>query len=151
MLVLVLVAIALAQFNGYADFPNIEPAMQRETDMVTGEEYWLARLCSSGIFSDPNDLCLILGFGITTCIYLCMTGTQQFFLRLLWLLPIPIFVYAMLQTYSRGGVLGVLAGVGGYTIARFGGPKSAPFAIGGSFAALAAIGGRQGGISGGGT
>ena len=149
--IVVLTAIALAQHYSYASFPNIEPAMQREYDPETGEEYWIARLASSGIFSDPNDLCLILGLGILCCIYLTATGTLPLVDRLLWLLPIPLFVYAMLETHSRGGVLGVLAGVGSYIYARYGGPKSLPFAIAGSFASLALIGGRQGNISGGGT
>ncbi len=149
--IVVLTAIAMSQFYGYASFPNIETVMQREYDPESGAEYWIPRLASSGIFSDPNDLCLILGLGILCCIYLMSTGSLPLVVRLLWLLPIPLFVYAMLETHSRGGVLGVLAGLAGYIFARFGGPKSTPFAAAGAFAALALIGGRQGSITGGGT
>ncbi len=151
LLILVLTAIALAQHYGLTAFPNIQPAMQREFDPVTGEAFWIPRLCSSGIFSDPNDLCLILCFGILSCIFLAMTGPSQTFIRVTWLAPIPVFIFAMMETHSRGGVLGILAGVGCYFVARYGGPKALPASIGGGFAALALIGGRQGNISGGGT
>ena len=147
----VLTIIALLQHYGYTSFPNIEPAMQREHDPETGEEYYIPRLVSSGIFNDPNDLCLVLGLGILCCIYLTATGSLPFILSILWLLPVPLFGYAILETHSKGGVLGVLAGLAGYIYSRFGGPKSVPFAAAGAVACLALIGGRQGNMSGGGT
>lgn len=150
-LIVLLTAIAIAQLHGFASFPNIDPVMQREFDIVTGEEYFIPRLVSSGIFSDPNDLCLILGFGMLSCLYLMTTGDAPLAQRLGYLAPIPLFVYATLETHSRGGVLGVLAGVGGYMYARYGGPKALPLAAGGAFGSLALIGGRQGSMAGGGT
>ena len=149
--VIILTAIALAQQFGIASFPNIQPAMQRVIDPATGEESAIPRLCSSGVFSDPNDLCLILGLGILSCIFMASTGEFPLPARLIWLLPIPLFVFAVLETHSRGGLMGVLAGICGYLFARFGGPKSLPYAAAGVVAVFAAIGGRQGGISGGDT
>lgn len=151
LLITALTAIALAQQFGITSFPNIQPVMQREFDAVTGEEYWIPRLVSSGIFNDPNDLCLIVGLGIVSCVYLATTGHGPVAARWLWLLPIPLYVYALLETHSRGGVIGVLAGLAGYLYSRFGGPKTLPFATVGAVGALALIGGRQGNIAGGDT
>lgn len=151
LLVVVLTSIALAQFYGVADFPNIVPCIDKATDPLTGEEVPFPRMVSSGIFNDPNDLCLILGLGILCCIYGATTTTTGFASRLLWFAPIPLFAFSILQTHSRGGLLGVLAGGAAYLFSRYGGPKSIPYAVGGVVAALLAIGGRQGSISGGGT
>jgi hypothetical protein len=151
VLVVGLTAIAVANHNGLADFPSIRLVEQKEIDPVSGEEFILPRLVSTGIFNDPNDLCLILGMGILACIYLATTGSAAIILRLLWLLPIPFFVYALLETHSRGGLLGVLAGVGAYLYSRYGGARSLPLAIVGGVVALALIGGRQASIGGGGT
>jgi O-antigen ligase len=68
-----------------------------------------------------------------------------------WLLPLPLFIYAMLETHSRGGVLGILAGGGAYAYSRYGGSKTLPFIVAGMLGILAVIGGRQGDMSGGGT
>jgi putative inorganic carbon (HCO3(-)) transporter len=145
-----LTAVALAQQYGLTDFPNITPAMQREFDPVTGEECWIPRMVSSGIFNDPNDLCLLLGLGILSCVY-CVTKISHGFVGgLVWFLPVPLFIYAVLETHSRGGLLGVLGGAAGYLYSRFGGAKALPFALVGVAVSLAVVGGRQGNIGGGG-
>lgn len=143
--------IALAQRFGYVNFPNIEPVMQRETDSETGESLFLPRLVSSGIFNDPNDLCLLLGLGILVCLHLATISERTFIIRIFWIAPTILFVFALLETHSRGGLMGVLAGMAGYIYAKYGGPKALPYAAAGIVGALAAIGGRQGNIGGGGT
>lgn len=151
LMIIVLTAIALGQLNGITEFPNIDPAMQKEYDPVTGEEFWIPRLVSSGIFNDPNDLCLILGLGIVSCLYLTTTGSSPWPVRALWLAPVPLFALGVMETHSRGGLMGVLAGLAGFVYSRFGGPKALPFAVAGVFGALVLVGGRQGNIAGGGT
>lgn len=146
-----LTAIALAQHYGATDFPNITPALQTEVDPVTGESYELRRMVSSGIFNDPNDLCLVLGLGILGCVYCATNSSLGVVGSIAWLLPIPLFVYALLETHSRGGLLGVLAGAAAYLYSRYGGPRTLPFAVIGMAVALAAVGGRQGSAGGGGT
>lgn len=146
-----LTAIALAQHYGATDFPNITPALQTEVDPVTGESYELRRMVSSGIFNDPNDLCLVLGLGILGCVYCATNSSLGVVGSIAWLLPIPLFVYALLETHSRGGLLGVLAGAAAYLYSRYGGPRTLPFAVIGMAVALAAVGGRQGSVGGGGT
>ncbi|QJW98047.1 O-antigen ligase family protein [Frigoriglobus tundricola] len=150
--ILVLTAIALAQQYGVATFPSIKPAMQTMFDAETGERYTIPRMASSGIFSDPNDLCLVLGLGILCCVYGATTGSPGPVGLVLWALPVPVFVAALLETHSRGGLLGVLAGGGAYLYSRFGGARALPLAAAGAAAALVAVGGRQADVgSGGGT
>jgi hypothetical protein len=150
-LIVGLTAIALAQHNGTLEFDNIKPVSQRETDPETGEQYILYRLVSTGIFNDPNDLCLILGLGILSCIYFATVGARGILSKALWLVPIPLFVYALTETHSRGGLMGVLIGVGAYMYSRYGGSKGLPLAAAVVVAALVLIGGRQANIGGGGT
>jgi hypothetical protein len=151
ILIVILCGIAVAQQLKLVNFPNIQPAMQRVVDPLTGEESFIERMTSSGILGDPNDLCLILGLGMLCCVYGASTTPAGVAMRVLWLSPIPLFIYALLETHSRGGMLGVLAGASAYLYSRFGGPKALPFAIAGCVAALAIVGGRQGNITGGDT
>ena len=142
----------MGQHFGYLHFPTITPCFQEEVDPETGGKFILYRMVSSGIFNDPNDLCLMIGFGILSCIHMasdCPTG--NFMSRILWLSPVPIFVFSLIETHSRGGMIGVLAGVTGYLYSRFGGPKALPYAAIGIVGALAMIGGRSANIAGGGT
>lgn len=146
-----LAAIALAQQYGLTNFQSIKPAMQRMIDPVTGKEYAIPRMASSGIFSDPNDLCLIIGLGILSCVYCATNSSLGIFGTVLWLLPVPLFVFALKETHSKGGLMGVFAGGAAYLYSRFGGAKAVPLAIVGVVVALAAIGGRQADMSGGDT
>src|SRR5690349_11907470 len=70
-----LTAIALAQHYEIVQFTNIVPCLEDVTDPDTGESIKLSRLVSTGIFNDPNDLCLMLGLGIVSCVY-CATTTR---------------------------------------------------------------------------
>lgn len=146
-----LATIALANQFGVMKFEHITPAMQGMHNPATGEMYLIPRMVSSGIFNDPNDLCLVLGLGVLCCVYSASQSSLGLVGWGLWLAPIPLFVYALLETHSRGGLLGVMAGMGAYAFSRFGGPRALPYVIVGAVITLALIGGRQGSISGGGT
>jgi len=151
VIIALLTAIALAKQFEIMEFPTIKPCKELYTDPNTGEEIIYTRMVSSGIFNDPNDLCQALSLGILSCIYCATTIPKGFTGCLPWLLPIPLFGYALLETHSRGGLLGVLAGLACYTFSRYGGPKSIPYVVAGSVAVLASMGGRQGDFSAGGT
>ncbi|MBO0700930.1 MAG: hypothetical protein J2P46_21225 [Zavarzinella sp.] len=151
-LVLCIVAsstLALLDYHGYVEIPAIQPALQGEIDPQTGESFILERLTSSGIYSDPNDLCLALVFGMLACTYLAISGAGIF--RLAWLLPIIPIGYAFVLTYSKGGMLGLLAGVSAWLFARYGGKRSVPLAAVVAIGLVAVVGGRQGELDGGGT
>lgn len=148
-LITILTVIALAQHHGTINIEGLKLCLDREYHPETGEVIVLQRLVSTGIFNDPNDLCLILGLGIFSCIYLATTSHG--ILRVLWLIPIPLFTYAVIETHSRGGLLGIMAGLSAYLFSRFGGAKSLPLAIGGAILLLTVIGGRSAKIESSGT
>ena len=46
----------------------------------------------------------------------------------MWLLPLPLLLYALMLTYSRGGALTLMIGLGVYAWLRFG-RRAAPLAL----------------------
>jgi putative inorganic carbon (hco3(-)) transporter len=114
-----LTTLALLQYYDVIDLQALTVLQQREVDEVTGEVSFLPRLRSTGIFNDPNDLCLILivGIGIAGCRW---EESKSALSGLLWLVPVTVFVYALALTQSRGGLLGLLAGLMVFTWQKFG-------------------------------
>lgn len=144
-LILGLTVAAQLQWHEYIDVEQMRPVRQRVTDPATGEEGFEYRICSTGIFNDPNDLCLVLVFGSLCCAYQALTSGRGP-VRFLWLVPVVPFVYTLTLTQSRGGMLGLMAGVGGILYARYGGKRAAPLIVVGLPVALLAVGGRQASI-----
>ncbi len=142
-------AIALLQLLELAEFPGIEPLRYSEYDPATGVDEMMERIVSVGLFSDPNDLCVIVAFGMVLCLGLAVTsrGTVG---TLVWLLPLVPMGYACLLTKSRGGVLAILAGIAGTAFAKLGVRRSVPLLALGLPVVLLGIGGRQANIAGGG-
>ena len=119
----VLAALPLLQHHGVIDLPGLEAIMDRENDLDIEGGNSVERLCGPGIFNDPNDLCLILVFGILLSIYLRDTSAPGMG-RLLYLSPVLVFFYALSLTRSRGGLLTLAAGFLGYFGSRFGSKKA---------------------------
>lgn len=117
-------ALSVAQFHEYVDFEAIRPLLQREYDRETGQSYITKRIVSTGIFNDPNDMCLLLTAGMMICTMLAITSPYML-LKPFWLIPIPLFGYAFALTQSRGGMLGLFAGVAALGIAWLG-PRRGP-------------------------
>ena len=122
ILVGALIALPLLQHHGVIDLPGLQAIMDRENDLDM-EADKVERICGPGIFNDPNDLCLILVFGILLSMYLRDTAAPGLG-RLLCLSPVPVFLYALTLTRSRGGLLTLTAGLLGYLGSRFGSRKA---------------------------
>jgi putative inorganic carbon (HCO3(-)) transporter len=118
----ILTALALLQYFQFIDLPALAIIEEKSIDPVTGDTIILPRLRSTGIFNDPNDLCLILvlGIGIAGCRWEESKSGQG----ILWLVPAAFFVYALSLTQSRGGLLGFLAGLLVFTWQRYGGKRA---------------------------
>jgi O-Antigen ligase len=92
-------------------------------DANTGEVSKVQRMCGTGIFNDPNDLALVLVTAIPIC--LCwLTDPTKRSTRPLWFGLMLFFCYALMLTYSRGGFLALMAGVGTWLHLRYGGKKT---------------------------
>jgi hypothetical protein len=110
-LILALTILALLQYHGVVDIAALASIAQRQEDDIdatTGETgAVLLRLCSTGIFNNPNDLARILVVGIVICLY-GLDDRQGKIPRLLWIPPLMVFGYALILTHSRGGFLTLL-------------------------------------------
>ncbi len=126
--IIILTTLALLQYHELIDIPALQSIGDGETDPVTGQQFIVLRLCSTGIFHDPNDLCLILLFGMGISLF--EMGRQGVGLRrFLWISPLILFGYALTKTHSKGGFLAMLASMGVFSMARFGLKKTVPFGI----------------------
>jgi O-antigen ligase len=137
--IIVQTTLALLQYHGYIDVMALRPFMQKEID-PDGEVTVFPRLCGSGIYNDPNDLCLLLTAGMLICLNRSFRGG---FARLLWLAPVGYFGYALTLTQSRGGLLAAAAGFAGTLAARYGVRRAAPLLLLAAPAAMVLFAGRQ--------
>jgi O-antigen ligase len=140
-LTVVVTTLSVLHYNGVIYIEALESAQQNDIDPETGEAYVIPRMCSTGILNDPNDLSLILVFGILTCIY--FVDSTRGLGRCVWFGPMALFVYGLQLTYSRGGLLNLGISLGVLSVVRLGWKKTV---VAGVFAlpVLAALfGGRQ--------
>ncbi|MBL8798970.1 MAG: O-antigen ligase family protein [Planctomycetia bacterium] len=139
------VGLAVLQYHEMISVEVLRILEQRQIE-ADGDVNYLRRLCAHGLFSDPNDLCLLLVLGSGICVYK-FTDAGFIGLRLVWLAPLALFLYALALTQSRGGLLGFLLAVVVYLHQRFGGWKATVLAVGLLPALLLAFAGRQTNIS----
>lgn len=121
--VAVLTTLALLQYHHVIDIPALTTFERREYDEETGEVIVLPQLRASGIYNDPNDLCLILVTGSICALYRAAT-TATLIGSAAWLAPIGVFGYALILTKSRGGMLGLLVALLVWSYGYFGQKKT---------------------------
>jgi O-antigen ligase len=124
---LIVTALALAQYHGAIALPQQTLLPQREVNEQTGEETIIPRLCGTGLFNDPNDLCLLLIIGMGIGGHR-LTSAQSGPMRCTWLAAVAMLVYALGLTQSRGGFLAFLVGLFVLFHSRFGTRKAAVLA-----------------------
>jgi len=135
-------SLALLQYHRYIDIPALAAYEQREIDEETGEVVVYPRLCGTGVFNDPNDVCLMLTAAILLCLYrINAPGAGR--IRFFWLLPMLLFFAAFIETKSRGGFLCLMVAAGVLMVSRLGIRKSIPLALVGMPVVLALFGGRM--------
>jgi len=139
--ILVISAMVLLDYFEVFEIEVIEPFMQKLYDEDGSILGTVPRLKYLGTFQDPNDFSMLLGVGIIFSVYLFNSGAS--ILRGLWLIPLASCVFLMTLTQSRGGLLGLAAGVAAYFASRLGWRKALPLAIIAVAALLFIIGGRQ--------
>ena len=77
------------------------------------------RMGGTGMFGDPNDVCLLINVGIMLSLYGLMSGRGRL-VRFLWVAPLALFAVALSSTGSRGGLLACLASIAVLFVARYG-------------------------------
>jgi hypothetical protein len=108
------ILLAWLNFHGYVDIPAFRVIVYSDG---------VRRLCGTGVFNDPNDVCEILNCAILLCLYglLDRGGSLT---RVLWLVPTVLFGHALSLTKSRGGLLGLMVGLMVLFGSRFRGMRS---------------------------
>jgi len=144
--IIILTGLALIHYHGIAEIPALKALERTDYDEKTGEQIIVLQLMSTGIYNDPNDLCLILVAGIMISAY--QLSERRIGLdRLLWLAPIGMFTYALILTKSRGGFLALLGSFMVLFTTRFGWRRAIPLAVIVLPAMFLLSGGRQTRIS----
>jgi O-antigen ligase len=136
-----IVGMAVLQYHDLISVNVLRILEERQLE-EDGDVNYLRRLCAHGLFSDPNDLCLLLVLGTGISLYK-FTDPEAGSLRFAWLPPVALFVYALALTQSRGGLLGFLLAVAVFLQQRFGSWKAAPLGLAVLPALLFVFGGRQ--------
>ncbi len=132
VMILIPTILAILTYHGVLNLAAFEPLSDDN----------VLRLRGSGNFGDPNDVCEILNIGILFGAFGVLEA-RNFFTRLLLIAPIPVFIYALHLTHSRGGLLGTLAGAGAMFHSRFGLKRSILLAALLAPLGLALLSGRQ--------
>lgn len=144
------VLMALLDFHDILHFETIEHVPQPWTNPETGEHVILRRMAGVGLFGDPNDLGIGIIIGTAAALYR-MGQSQLLLTKFLWLLPFPVYAMALLETQSKGAMLGMLAAVSGFIYGKFGIKRAIPLIVLVAVGMLTGVSGRQSEISGSGT
>ena len=106
----------------------------------------LDRMYGPGLFGDPNDLCTILVTMLILTLGL-LTDSRSGSPRVSWLIPTAILAVGFAMTQSRGGLIGLLAGMGMVIRLRFGWGRAIALGSLGVPLLLFGLAGRQTAIS----
>jgi hypothetical protein len=133
--------LSLLHYNGIVTIASMHVGERWDVNSATGEVYRVSQLYGTGIFSDPNDLSLIMMVGIAISLYKFEARSSA--ARWLWFVPLVAFGYTLALTQSRGGFIAMLASVLSIFVGRFGWRKAIPLAAVILPLILLLFGGRQ--------
>lgn len=137
--VLGMTVLAIVSYLGLLEIPALAIIVQR--NLTSEEGLSVRRLCGTGIFNDPNDYALILVMCICVCTYGAGDRKLGPWRAVAWV-ALGVFVYALVLTRSRGGLMSAAAAAGSFLVARFGWRNALPVMLAG-VAALTLLDSRQ--------
>jgi hypothetical protein len=115
----VVVFLCVIDYQGIVDFSFIKHAEENYGQRADGHDVRIARMNGTGIFSDPNDISLlIVATGIICLSFL--TDKSRGATRFAWAVPIVVMVTGLVCTRSRGGLLAACAAIGMMLMFRYG-------------------------------
>jgi O-antigen ligase len=123
--ILALGALPILHQQGIIHLESLDAVQQGETDLATGDRYYIPRMQSTGIFNDPNDLAIVTAVGILLCGWFAL-GASSIGARLLGVAGMLPLYYVLYETRSRGGMLALMGGLAVFGITRFGWRKALP-------------------------
>jgi putative inorganic carbon (hco3(-)) transporter len=104
---------------GVIQLANLKTVTSGEIDIFTGEDRAVRRLMGTGIFQDPNDMCVVLSTLLPLALYF-LTDRKTAVLKVVWLAAAAVFVTAIVLTRSLGGFLALVGGLAVLGIVRLG-------------------------------
>ena len=113
------IAISLADYHDFMQIESLTHIKERMGYTLSGKDIYLIRLCGIGMFHDPNDLSLLI---ITTAVlsFSQLMDKSWGWTRVVWLVPFPILIQALLDTHSRGGLIAAGAAMMAFMVMRYG-------------------------------
>ena len=140
----IVVSLCVIDYLGFVDLPFIKHVEENYGQRADGHNVRIARMNGTGIFSDPNDISLlIVATGIICLSFL--TDKSRSAARFAWAVPIVVMVTGLACTRSRGGLLAAGAAIGMLLMFRYG--KKVAIGLGClGLLALPVIAGRQANI-----
>jgi len=139
---LLLTSLTLLQYHEILHLPRVDTRLlDPELDSETGELKQTFRLQGTGIFQDPNEFCGILAVAVPLCLW-ALSGPARG-LKPLWLALLLQVMYGIYLTKSRGGLLGLLAGMAVLSHARYGLKRTLLFGALAAPVVLVLFAGRQ--------
>lgn len=130
-------ALAVLHYHGAVRVAAIE-FLETGLDGSGDPDRVVRRLGSTGLFQDPNDMCLMLVMAVVISLYQVLERRRYY-----WAAPLALFAHALMLTHSRGGFLGLLAALVVLLVARFGRRRAVPLGLLVIPAVVALYDGRQ--------
>jgi hypothetical protein len=115
----VMVLFCTVDYLGIWDLEFIKHASESYGTNAAGDDIRIKRMTGPGIFSDPNDISLLIVAAGIIC-FSFLFDRQQGPLRVLWLGPLVVLVTGLGCTKSRGGILAAGAAFGILMLFRYG-------------------------------
>jgi putative inorganic carbon (hco3(-)) transporter len=135
------VTLAVLDYHGVVQMEAIRAVEDTERSKW-GEVTRFERLQFSGLFRDPNDLCVWLAALLPLALY-NVVQKRDLFRRLLGVALLLLFAYGIYLTRSRGGFLAMVTGLGVAIGMRYGRQRAALTAVVGLPLLLLMFAGRQ--------
>jgi len=124
----IVAGLGVADYKGLIQVPNLVVVTEVLYD-ADGEPMPFRRLAGTGVFGDPNDLSLMIVGCVIYTMYLLGDRSVSLARRAIWLIPLPLLIQTLILTYSRGGAMSLMIGLGVYVLLRFGWRRSLPLAL----------------------
>jgi hypothetical protein len=141
----IITALAVLRYHDVIQIHTIQ-TLEDRAQGETGTTVIFQRLQGTGIFQDPNELCVLLSAMLPLGLYFVLAD-RNWFLRIACASLLPLFGYAVFLTGSRGGFIAFAGGLGVLAWMCYGWKKTALISMIGLPMLLFLFGGRQTEIS----
>jgi O-antigen ligase len=137
--------LAILRYHNVIHLDTMQTLEDRSQGLY-GATITFQRLQGTGIFQDPNELCVLLAAMVPLGLYFLLTE-RTLFLRIVCAGLLPLFGYAVFLTGSRGGFIAFAGGLGVLSWMRYGWQRTALIGAIGLPLLLVVFAGRQTEIS----